>query len=170
MQPNPFSRIRLAYPVDQSDSYQQYCQTSSVDATIARELDSVSQSPGASSVDNRPFPRRVDLWFAGLSIAVRKKLKPIDLTSQQTRELMYGFIFDSDSWRVQVVMLVAIAVEGNVEVVANPNRMMAIANGLAAAGVPHVVQILEDGNDAPIWNLSDALEQLLAEDEIREQV
>ena len=164
MQPNPFSRIRLAYPVDQSDSYQQYCQTSSVDATIARELDGVSQSPGASSVDNKPFPRRVDLWFAGLSIAVRKKLKPIDLTSQQTRELMYGFIFDSDSWRVQVVMLVAIAIDDDIEVVASPSRMMAIANGLAAAGVPYIVEMLEEGDQPPIWNLSDALEQLLTEE------
>ena len=61
-------------------------------------------------------------------------------------------------------MLVAIAVEGNVEVVADPNHMMRIANRLAAAGVPHVVQMLEDGSDDPIWNLSDALEQLLTEE------
>ncbi len=67
-------------------------------------------------------------------------------------------------------MLVAIAVEGNVEVVADPNRMMAIANRLAAAGVPHIVRMLEEGGEEPIWNLSDALERLLTEDEVREQV
>ena len=75
-----------------------------------------------------------------------------------------GITFDSDSWRIQIVMLVAIAVEGDVEVVADPNRMMAIANRLAAAGVPYVVQMLEEGGAEPIWNLSDALEQLLTEE------
>ena len=76
-----------------------------------------------------------------------------------------GYNFDrEDNWCVQIVMLVAIAVEGDVEVVSDPNRMMAIANRLAAAGVPYIVQMLEEGGEAPIWNLSDALEQLLTEE------
>ena len=58
-------------------------------------------------------------------------------------------------------MLLAIAAEGNVEIVENPNRMMAVANGLAAAGVPKVIDMLQDGDQEPIWNLSDALEQVL---------
>ena len=144
---NPFATTRLVYPVDQRDFYQQYCRPSST-----------------PRLDNSPFPRIVDLWFAGLSIAAWKKLKPVDLAGQQTHELMYGHIFDNDSWRIQIVMLVAIAIESDVEVVANPRRMMAIANGLAAAGVPHIVRMLEDGSDDPIWNLSDALEQLLTEE------
>ena len=145
--PNPFSGIRLAYPSEQRDFYRQYCQQS-------------SRLRG----DESPFPRMVDLWFAGLSVAVHKKLKSDDFAGKKTSEFIYGSIFDGeDSWRIQIVMLVAIAVEGNIEVVADPNRMMAIANRLAAAGVPHIVRMLEDGSDAPIWNLSDALEQLLAE-------
>ena len=57
--------------------------------------------------------------------------------------------------------MVAIAIEDNVEVVGNPHRMMAIANGLAAAGVPHIVEMLSDGNQDPIWNLSDSLYEIL---------
>ena len=123
---NPFSGIRLAYPEDQRDLYRQYCQQS-------------SRLRG----DESPFPRMVDLWFAGLSVAARKKLNPDDLAGKKTSEFIYGSIFDGeDSWRIQVVMLVAITVEG-VEVVTDPNRMMAIANRLAAAGVPHIVRMLE---------------------------
>ena len=59
------------------------------------------------------------------------------------------------------VMLVAIAVEDSVEIVAEPRRMMNIANGLAAAGVPHIADMLRDGNQDPIWNLSEALVKLL---------
>lgn len=146
---NPFAGTRLVYPAEQQDSYRQYCQPS-----------------GASGGDSSPFPIMPDLWFAGLSFAARNKLKPVDLTGRRTISLARGSIFDSgsDSWRVQIVMLVAIAVEGNVEVVVDPNHMMRIANRLAAAGVPHIVRMLEDGSDEPIWNLSDALEQLLTEE------
>ena len=58
-------------------------------------------------------------------------------------------------------MLAAIEVEGTIEVVGDANRMIAIANGLAAAGVPHIVEMLEDGDQEPIWNLSDALAEAL---------
>ena len=145
--PNPFSNTTLSYPLDQRNLYYQYCRPSST-----------------SSVEESPFPRPVDLWFAGLSVAARKNLKPVGLTGQRWSGLERGITFDSDSWRVQIVMLIAIAVEGNVEVVADPNRMMAIANRLAAAGVPYIVQMLEEGGAEPIWNLSDALEQLLTEE------
>ena len=39
--------------------------------------------------------------------------------------------------------------------------MIAIANGLAATGIPHIVEMLRDGNQDPIWNLSDALDEIL---------
>lgn len=58
-------------------------------------------------------------------------------------------------------MLIAIAVEDEIDVVGNPNHMMVIANGLAAAGVPHIVEMLESGDQDPIWNLSEALANLL---------
>ena len=80
--------------------------------------------------------------------------------------MIQGAIFDGkDSWRVQFLMLVAIAMEDDVAVVERPNRMMAIANGLAAAGVPHVVEMLQSGEQLPIWNLTDALETTLTSDE-----
>ena len=144
---NPFANINLIMPIEQRDFYNQYCQTG-----------------GRASVDQSPFPRMVDLWFAGLSLAARKQLKPVNLANQETSIIIGGAIFDRDSWRVQVVMLVAIAIEDNVEIVGDPHRMMAIANGLAAAGVPHIVQMLRDGsNQDPIWNLSDSLDEILRE-------
>ena len=63
------------------------------------------------------------------------------------------------------MMLTAIAVEDDVAIVERPNRMMAIANGLAAAGVPHVVEMLQSGEQPPIWNLTDALESMLESNE-----
>jgi hypothetical protein len=143
---NPFASIDLIAPIKQRNFYDLYCQTG-----------------GRASVDQSPFPRMVDFWFAGLSLAARKQLKLVNLAKPETFKFIDGSIFDSDSWRVQVVMLVAIAVDGNMEIVSEPRRMMTIANGLAAAGVPHIVEMLREGNQDPIWNLSDSLDEILRE-------
>ena len=145
---NPFSGLTLVYPVEQGPDYQRYCQTAA-----------------RASIDESPFPRMVDMWFAALSLAAHLGLSPADLTGKQTSNMTPGSIFDGpDSWRVQVVMLIAIAVDEKVDIVADPIRMMAIANGLAAAGIPNIVQMLQDGGQVPIWNLSEALENVLSED------
>ena len=47
--------------------------------------------------------------------------------------------------------------------------MMDIANGLAAAGVPHIVRMLNEGVESPIWNLSDAFEKLLQSGPVTEE-
>ena len=149
---NPFANINLIVPREQHDFYHLYCQTA-----------------GRVSIDRynqNPFPRMVDFWFAGLSLAARKQLKPINLANHNTVVIIEGAIFDRDSWRIQVVMLVAIAVEDDVEVVGDPSRMMAIANGLAAAGVPHIVEMLQrDRHLDPILNLSNSLYEILGDNE-----
>ena len=142
---NPFAGLQVVYPSEQGDDYRKY-----------------SRTPGQQSIDNSPFERMVDLWFTGFSAAVHEGLTPVNLTGRTTSNMTPGSIFDGrDSWRILVLMLVAIAMENDVEVVSDPARMMALANGLAAAGVPHVVEMLEEGNQAPIWNLSERLEELI---------
>ena len=141
---NPFAGIDLIVPIEQRDVYDRYCQTG-----------------GRAVIDQSPFPRMVDLWFVGLSLAARKGLTPIDLSDQNTFKFHEGSILDRDSWRVQAIMLIAIAIDEDVEIVGQPRRMIAIANGLAAAGVPYVVEMLRDGDQDEIWNLSDALDEIL---------
>ena len=139
----------MIVPETQSGFYVQYCQT---------------QAVGKKNVDRSPFRRKVDLWFAGLSLAARKQLEPAKLKKQDTSSFNTGMVFDQDPWRVHALMLIAIAVDGNVEIVSDPRRMMDIANGLAAAGVDLIVEMLREGGQAPIWNLSDALAELLQGD------
>ena len=140
---NPFNTLPLVRPVEQEDDYRMYCQTRTK----------------RTSLDRCPFPRMADLWFAGMSLAARRQLAPVNLTRLKTSEFVEGSIFDRDSWRIQVVMLVAIAVENDVAVVLDPHKMLRIANGLAAAGVPLIVEMLR--GPEPIWSLSEGLEELL---------
>lgn len=150
---NPFQNMQIISPETQQTDYDYYCQAG---------------QPRAKA-DTSPFPRKIDLWFAGLSFAARKKLDPIDLKKEKTVGIISGNIFNTDGWQAQAIMLIAIAVEGDLEVVLNPRRMMDIANGLAAAGVDHIVKMLSEGPHKPIWNLSDAFEKLLQEEHVPEE-
>ena len=107
-------------------------------------------------------------WISGLRASrwqCERIFKPIDLKKKDTVSIIrYGEVFNTDNWQTQAIMLIAITVEDDLEVVLKPSRMMDIANSLAAAGVPHIVKMLSEGPQRPIWNLSDAFEKLLQSD------
>ena len=140
---NPFQSMDVSIPIEWHEYFAKYCQTR------------------GDHIDRSPFPRMVDFWFMAVCIAARLGLEPVDVTNRRTRKIIEGSIFGSDPWRIYALMLIAIAREGDVGIVAKPARVLALANGLAAAGVPKVVEMMQDGEAAPIWNLSDAIEQIL---------
>ncbi len=90
-------------------------------------------------------------------------MKPIDLSNAKTTRFIEGSIFDRDPWRIQFLMLIALHVKGQPEILINPPEIISMANGLAAAGVPGIVDMLTDGDEPPIWNISNAMEKLNAE-------
>ena len=142
---NPFVNADLVAPVPHRQHYEQFCRTADRRANI----------------DRSPFPRMIDFWFAGLTLAARAKKTMTDLAGVKTFKFHDGSILDSDSWRVQAVMLIAIAYEESVDIVGEPRKVIQIANGLAATGVPLLVEMLEDGDQMAIWNMSESIEQHL---------
>lgn len=141
---NPFQAIDINVPVEQHEAFTRYCQTG-----------------GNAVIDQSPFPRMVDLWFLAVCVAARLGLEPADIAKYETKKIIDGSIFGSDPWRVHTLMLVAIAQSGDVQIVSEPRKMMAIASGLAVAGIPKVIEMLKDGDAEPIWNLSDSLDATL---------
>lgn len=141
---NPFAGIDIHVPVDLHEAFGRYCQTG-----------------GNAVIDQSPFPRMVDLWFLAVCIAARAGLEPIDIGKYETKKIIDGSIFGSDPWRVHTLMLLAIGTSGDVEIVSEPRKMMALANGLAVAGLPKIIEMLTDGDGEPIWNISDAIDEIL---------
>jgi len=141
---NPFQAIDINVPVEFHEAFTRYCQRT------AKPV-----------IDESPFPRMVDLWFLSVCVAARLELKPVDVTKNETRKIIDGSIFGSDPWRVHTLMLIAIGKTGDAQIVADPPKMMALASGLAVAGLPRVIEMLKDGDAEPIWNLSDAIDILL---------
>ena len=145
---NPFQAIDINVPVEFHETFTRYCQ---------RTADAV--------IDQSPFPRMVDLWFLSVCVAARLRLEPADGAKSNSRKIIDGSIFGSDPWRVHTLMLIAISKTGDVQIVSEPRKMMTLANGLAVAGLPKVIEMLKDGDAEPIWNLSDAVDSLLREQE-----
>lgn len=141
---NPFQAIDINVPVELHEAFTRYCQTS-----------------GNAVIDQSPFPRMVDLWFLAVCVAARLDLEPVEIGKYETRKIIDGSIFGSDPWRVHTLMLVAIGKTGDVQIVSEPRRMMALANGLAVAGLPKIIEMLKEGAAEPIWNISDCLDDLL---------
>ena len=141
---NPFQAIDINVPVEFHEAFTRYCQ---------RSADPV--------IDQSPFPRMVDLWFLAVCVGARLGLEPTDIAKYDTKKIIDGSIFGSDPWRVHMLMLVAIGMTGDLHIVSEPRKMMALANGLAVAGLPKVIEMLKEGDAEPIWNLSDAVDTLL---------
>ena len=141
---NPFQAIDINVPVEFHEAFTRYCQRSA-----------------AAVIDQSPFPRMVDFWFLSVCVAARLGLKSVDIARYDTRKIIDGSIFGSDPWRVHTLMLIAIAKTGDVQIVSEPRKMMILANELAVAGLPKVIEMLKDGDAEPIWNLSDAIDVIL---------
>ena len=144
---NPFQTIDINVPLEFHESFTRYCHRS------ARAI-----------IDQSPFPRMVDLWFLSVCVAARLGLEPDDIGKLETKKIIDGSIFGSDPWRVHTLMLIAIGKTGDVQIVSEPRKMMALASGLAVAGLPKVIEMLKDGDADPIWNLSDAIDGILRKD------
>ena len=140
---NPFQTIDINVPVEFHEAFTQYCQRSA-EATI----------------DLSPFPRMVDLWFLSVCVSVRLGFEQADVSKYKTVKIIDGSVFASDPWRIHVLMLIAIHKTDEVHIVSEPSRVIAVASGLAVAGLPKVIEMLKDGDAEPIWNISDALDAL----------
>lgn len=141
---NPFQGMDISVPQEYRDTFARYCRTG-----------------GRSNINDSPFPRMVDLWFLSICIAVRLGMAPTALEKSHTYKIIEGSIFANDPLRIHALMLIAIKETGSVEIASEPRQIMNIANGLAIAGLPKVVDMLQDGDAEPIWNISDALDEIL---------
>lgn len=140
---NPFAPMDVYVPKEYHADMQRY-----------------SQREGGANIDGSPFGRMVDMWFLAICIAARAGLKPVDMAGKDTVKVIDGAIFNSDPWRIQMIMLIAIHYGGGIEVVGDPRQMMNTANGLAVAGFPKILDMLQGSGEA-IWNLSEAVEELV---------
>ena len=138
---NPFQSLELHIPEVHRGAVDRY---------------SLTQPTGGRrpSPDDSPFPRVVDIWFLAVCLgAARGRGSPLE----DGHKFNTGDILTRDPGRVELLELIAISASGDPDIISTPAECMRLINGLAAAGLPEVLQMLESGNSKPIWNLTDSL-------------
>ena len=141
---NPFQTAELRIPESLREDVSRYCQ-------------GPTQEGRKTGLGHAPFPRMVDMWFLALCLGAKNRKKE-DLSGVKMHKFMDGTVLGSDPWRIDALMLLAITLTGDTTIVAEPARIINLANEYAAGGLPDVIDMLKDGDADAIYNLSDNLE------------
>lgn len=112
---------------------------------------SQTESYRTSEVDDSPFERYIDMWFAGLCLAanIGQRAKIDDPHKFHT-----GVVLTQDPYRIDLIEIVAIADTGDPWVIEDSGQVITIANEYAAAGLSRLLSMLQEGGEKPIWNLT----------------
>lgn len=145
---NPFQSIDVSIPKTYSEEVDTYCQTSAQSVKGPRPADS-------------PFHRKIDFWFLALCIAAHNKVEPVKFLKKNSVKIIDGSIFSRDSWRIVALQLLAVGYTGDLDILLSPRKIMEIASGLAAAGIPILLELLK-GDDVPLWNVTDKLLEMIS--------
>lgn len=144
---NPFQTMELRIPESYREDFSRYCQ-------------GATQDGRKTTLSEAPFPRMVDMWFLAMCLGAKRRKKQ-DFPADKMHKFMDGTILSSDPWRIDTLMLLAIGLTGDTEIVADPRKVMNLANQYAAGGLPEVIDMLKDGDAESIYNLSENLESLI---------
>ena len=112
-----------------------------------------------TGLNEAPFPRMVDMWFLALCLGVKEGNRK-NLSGVKMHKFMDGTVLISDSWRIDALMLLAISLK-DTTIVAEPTKIINLANEYAAGGLPDVINMLKNGDADAIYNLSDNLEAVI---------
>ena len=135
---NPFQAQELRFPTEYRELVEQYTQTRGSGA---------NRSPSRS-----PFPRMVDIWWLAVCVGANRGKREA-LPREKMHKFIEGSILASDPWRVEQLCLLALGFTGSVEILRQPGEIVQLANDLAGAGLPTVLEWLQSGKTEPIWNI-----------------
>lgn len=142
MEANPFATFNLDIPHKYRD-----------------QVTSFSRTGGNKSTPEfAPFKRQVDFWYAAFLIGVAKNLEPE--RESDTYNATPGTIFSSDSFRINHMLLVYLGKTQDLEKLSDSRLAFDYCLGVANAGMPHLIQILSEEGERPIWSVLDEFENL----------
>ncbi|MDP1773617.1 MAG: hypothetical protein Q8L15_15200 [Methylobacter sp.] len=139
MSANPFASFEIHLPKKYQESVKKYCRTGN------------KETP-----ESAPFERQVDFWFMAFLIAVNKKLDPVkDL---DTYNATAAHILDAK--RISLMQLAVLGITERFEIISEHREVFNYCLELANAGMPHLIQVLNDPEDRPLWAILSEVESL----------
>lgn len=137
---NPFAAFNVEIPKKYADEVKKFCKTGG----------------GKVSYEFAPFNRQVDLWYFSFIYAVKNKLEPV--VEKDTSNITPASILSTNTYRITHIQLAFLANSESIEELANHRKVFDYALSKANAGFPHILQILKDPDDRPIWAVLDEIE------------
>lgn len=137
---NSFANYQITIPTKYQDKVKKYCRT------------------GSSGTDafNSPFKRQIDFWFMALCVAFKEGL--LKEKAKDTYNATTAAILSNDSYRIHLMYLIALADCEDDKILTEPKSVLDICTEYANAGIPYVIQLLDDPDQKPVWNIFDYLE------------
>ena len=142
MAENPFASYNVEVSKECHEQIKKFCQT------------------GGSGVNHEfaPFPRMVDFWYFCFMVAVKENYEPKDLNSGSVN-ITPASILSSNPSRILHIQMVFLAHKGSIEEMLEHKKVFDFANKKANAAVNHVLTMLNDKDDNPLWMLLDYVEE-----------
>ena len=142
---NPFATSELRIPEESWNDVRKFTSTFKPEEGAEPDL------------DRAPFRRYVDLWWAGLLIGINEG-KRVENPPGGWHKFIDGVVLGTDPWRVFQLQLLGMAWKGDSSILAEPNRIIGIANEYAAHGI-HVLLGVMVGQTEPVWPLGKELRE-----------
>ncbi len=140
MSDNPFASYTIEVPKKYADDIKKFCKTAG----------------GKETYEFTPFARQVDLWYFAFIFAVKKALDPV--AEKETSNITAATILSTDNYRISHIQLAYLGATGSIEELASHRKAFDYALTMANAGFPHVLQILKDPDERPLWSVLDEIE------------
>jgi hypothetical protein len=145
MSNNPFAQYNIEMPKAYQDKIVSFCATGSVKRSRIRA----------------PFYRQVDFWYAAFLIAVQRRLDPDQ--ERDTYNVTPASILSTNPWRIPHIQASYFVLTQNLSGLAEHKEVFDFACRMANAGIPKLIQLLEEEGDDPMWSFLDEAEVVLAE-------
>jgi hypothetical protein len=147
---NPYANLQLRIPEHEWEAVRRF-------TTTFRPEDGADPN-----IDQSPFGRYVDLWWAALIVGVREGRRS---TPSGWHDFITGVVFNQDPWRIRQLELLALAETKKTDVLDDPGQIISMANEYAATGIRILIDEMT-GQTEPIWSVT-SLFRSMAEQELR---
>lgn len=137
---NSFANYQISIPTKYQDKVKKYCRTGGT----------------GSETFNAPFKRQIDLWFLAVCVAFKEGL--LREKVRDTYNATTAAILSNDSYRIHLLYLIALADSKDEGILTEPKAVLDICTEYANVGIPYIIQLLDDPDQKPIWNMFDYLE------------
>ena len=117
----------------------------------------------SKDVEEAPFKRYVDFWLLAAAVGASQD-HFVTVDRAERHEFITGVVLQRDLATIEFLFLLAIAHTGEPFVVQDPRKVLDIAEGYAAGGIPLVKDMMEAGHLPALQNLTRSLVKSLSSD------